>query len=385
MATSEMNDHKAVTFLFAPFRMDPSRRLLTRDGRSIALKPKEFDTLLALVEEDGRVVDKAELMARVWPDCYVAESSLAKNISVLRKSLGEAVIETHRGRGYRIALPIAKTASGSSSSQPDPVETALPQPPADNSPQAVRARTTTSPAPRWWTHKTVAASIAAALLFAFVAYRFIALKTATAHPMVKSILIVQSGGLDPLDEGFKLARADEGYIHVIRNLDNTGFDRWKVVTRDQNYYYWKLTEAEKQFALRTDWTLTCICALERGGGASDIDLGPGSGPRFDIGYLQEGDKYFVVLTTQISPNYEFHEKIEFPGVGDIDHPHAFQLRYDHVTRTASLWIDGQLKASGYRGHHQYQEDRGLMFGAATYRDVKQSSMVFREVRFEAKW
>jgi hypothetical protein len=58
------------------------------------------------------------------------------------------------------------------------------------------------------------------------------------------------------------------------------------------------------------------------------------------------------------------------------------LRYDHTTQTASLWIDGQERASGYRGHHQYQENYGLMFGAITYRDAKLASMVFREVRFE---
>ena len=53
-----MTDRKATTFVFSPFRMDPARRLLTRDGQPIALKPKEFDTLLVLVEEDGRVVTK---------------------------------------------------------------------------------------------------------------------------------------------------------------------------------------------------------------------------------------------------------------------------------------------------------------------------------------
>ena len=101
-----------------------------------------------------------------------------------------------------------------------------------------------------------------------------------------------------------------------------------------------------------------------------------------MAFLQEGQKLFVVLTKQISPQYEFEQKIEFPGVADVEHPHTYELRFDHLTQTASLWIDGQERASGYRGHHQYQENYGLMFGAATYRDAKQASMVFREVRFE---
>jgi hypothetical protein len=65
------------------------------------------------------------------------------------------------------------------------------------------------------------------------------------------------------------------------------------------------------------------------------------------------------------------------------YPHTYQLRYDHLSRTADLWIDGQLMASGYPGHHQFQEGLGLMFGAAIYQDAVTSSMVFRTVRFEA--
>ena len=199
---------------------------------------------------------------------------------------------------------------------------------------------------------------------------------------VRSILIQKVGGLDPLAEGFKLAKADEDYTHVLWNLEHTGFDRWRLVTHDQNFYYRKLTDVEKEFALERDWKLTCVCALEKGAGESDVDLGPASG-RFDINYFQEGNKYFVGLINQISPEITFDPKIEFAGVADVKHPHTYELRYDHTTQTASLWIDGQQRSTGYRGHHQYQENYGLMFGAAIYRTAKESSMVFRSVRFEA--
>ena len=371
-----MHDPKATTLVFAQFRMDPARRLLTRDGRPIALKPKEFDTLLVLVEEDGRVVDKDALMARVWPDSYVADGSVAKNISVLRKALGENVIETHRGRGYRITVPIAAVNSTDAASRAEHRQVL---------PDAGEVRSAGDAAPRAWTRPApLALAAAATLLLLFVVARFTAVNTAKARPAVHSIFIEKSGGLDPLDEGFKLARPEGAYTHIMRNRDNTGFDRWRMVTDDQNFYYRKLTDAEKEFALQHDWKLSCVASLEKGGGSSDVDLGPGIGPRFDMAYLQEGDKYFVVLTSQISPQYEFDQKIEFPGLADIDHPHTYELRFDHLTQTASLWIDGQQKASGYRGHHQYQENYGLMFGAATYRDAKQSSMVFRSVRFEAQ-
>jgi DNA-binding winged helix-turn-helix (wHTH) protein len=382
-----MTDRKATIFVFSPFRMDPARRLLTRDGQPIVLKPKEFDTLLALVEEDGHVVDKDDLLARVWPDCYVSDGSLAKNISILRRALGEDVIETHPGRGYRIRLPIARTFSARES-QPEQI----PGDPQWQSTQTSSETLGTSPArnekPRWRFRTAVVASAVAVLFFlAVAAYRFIAIETAKGHvadggvSSVKSILIEKSGGLDPIAEGFGLARP-MALTHVMPNSDNNGFDRWNLVTDDQNFYYRKLSDAEKEFALQHDWRLICVCALEKGSGFSDIDLGPGIGPRFDIGFDQEGDRYFVDLTKRISPQYEFDQRVEFPGVADIDHPHTYELRYDHTTRTASLWIDGQERASGYPGHHQYQENYGLMFGAITYRDVKLASMVFRQVRFE---
>ncbi len=371
-----MNDRAATTFVFPPFRMDPARRLLTRDGQAIVLKPKEFDTLLVLVEEDGRVVDKDELVSRVWTDSYVGDGSLARNISVLRKALGEDVIETHRGRGYRITLPISVA--------PDtPAPDAVPGREAIAPPLLADVR----PASRPWIRRGVMfASAATTVLIIFlIAVRFFAIKTAKAHPAaapIQSILIEKSGGLDPVDEGFKLARPDGGYTHVMRNVENNGFDRWRLRTRDQNSYNREFSDAEKQFLLEHNWTLTCVCALERGGGMSNVDLA-GVGPRFDIVYLQEGNKYYVALTKQISPQFEFEPKIEFPGVGDVDHPHTYQLRYDHLTRTASLWIDGQLMFSGYRGHHQFQTGFGLLFGAAIYRDANESSMVFRSVRLQS--
>lgn len=370
-------------FIFSPYRLDPEKRRLSREGQPVSLTPKEFDTLLVLVEASGKVVEREELISRVWPDSYVGDGSLARNISVLRKALGEEVIETLPRRGYRLTLPVVSVPAEERPSDPEPgpgVEASNLPVDASLSPRAHR-----------WKDKFFAGSvITAALLLSFVVLSFFAIKTAKAHHStasvtpVQSILIEKVGAIDPLDEGFRLAAADGNYTHVMRNLENNGYDRWKLITQDQNFYYRVLTDAEKDFALQKDWTLTCVCALEKGAGVSDVDLGPGIGPRFDMAYLQEGAKYYVALTSQISPSYEFAAKVEFPGVRDVDHPHTYQLRYDHLTRTASLWIDGQLMFSGYRGHHQFQQNTGLMFGGATYLDANESSIVFRSVRFEAK-
>src|SRR5215831_887573 len=74
---------------FGPFRLDRSEQLLLRNGEAIPLTPKALDLLLALVEGHGRLLEKGELLKKVWPDTFVEEANLASNISQLRKALGE--------------------------------------------------------------------------------------------------------------------------------------------------------------------------------------------------------------------------------------------------------------------------------------------------------
>lgn len=98
---------------FGPFRYDSAQRLLFRNDELIPLVPKAIDTLHALLERRGEVVSKAELMKAVWPDCVVEEVGLARNISLLRKALGddgEAYIETIAKRGYRFTADVVEPA-----------------------------------------------------------------------------------------------------------------------------------------------------------------------------------------------------------------------------------------------------------------------------------
>ncbi len=98
---------------FGPYRLElPTRRLL-RDGAPVALTPKAFDTLQALIERCDRVVDKSELMKLLWPDAFVEEANLSQTIFVLRKVLGEApggrqYIDTIPRRGYRFAADVVE-------------------------------------------------------------------------------------------------------------------------------------------------------------------------------------------------------------------------------------------------------------------------------------
>jgi Tol biopolymer transport system component len=104
---------------FGSFRLDPSEHILLRNGNIIPLTPKVFETLLVLVENSGHVVDKDELLKRVWSDSFVEETNLTKNISILRKTLGEKSIETMPKRGYRLAIPVKEIEKSAVKSESD--------------------------------------------------------------------------------------------------------------------------------------------------------------------------------------------------------------------------------------------------------------------------
>jgi DNA-binding winged helix-turn-helix (wHTH) protein/TolB-like protein/predicted Zn-dependent protease len=90
---------------FGPFHLDVDHHLLLREGQPVPLTPKAIETLLVLLANSGRVVDKRELMDLVWSDTFVEEGTLVQNIFTLRKALGDIggsqhYIETVPRRGY---------------------------------------------------------------------------------------------------------------------------------------------------------------------------------------------------------------------------------------------------------------------------------------------
>jgi TolB-like protein/DNA-binding winged helix-turn-helix (wHTH) protein len=96
---------------FGPFRVDTLRRLLLREGNPVRLPAKAFEILLVLLEGKGRLVEKDELMRRVWPDAVVEENNLTVNISALRRSLTESpgehrYVVTVPGRGYQFVADV---------------------------------------------------------------------------------------------------------------------------------------------------------------------------------------------------------------------------------------------------------------------------------------
>jgi DNA-binding winged helix-turn-helix (wHTH) protein/TolB-like protein/Tfp pilus assembly protein PilF len=111
-----MGQEENRSYEFGRFRLNTAERVLLREGEPVPLTPKVFDILITLVENSGRVVEKDDLMRRVWPSTFVEEGNLTQNVSLLRKALGESAggaqfIETVPRRGYRFVAPIAQSFS----------------------------------------------------------------------------------------------------------------------------------------------------------------------------------------------------------------------------------------------------------------------------------
>lgn len=105
-----MNKKAGRLYEFGPFRLDVSEHRLLHGQEIVPLGPKVFETLLVLIEHSGHVLEKNELMMKLWPDSFVEESSLTQNISLLRKALSHAgeeqFIETVPKLGYRFIAPV---------------------------------------------------------------------------------------------------------------------------------------------------------------------------------------------------------------------------------------------------------------------------------------
>jgi serine/threonine-protein kinase len=114
-----MHDLQSQNYEFGEFRIDAAKRLLKKeDNEIVPLTPKVFDLLLYLVQNNGKVIEKDELMTAVWTDSIVEENNLSQNISILRRILGEKrgehiFIATVPGRGYKFVAEVKENVSQS--------------------------------------------------------------------------------------------------------------------------------------------------------------------------------------------------------------------------------------------------------------------------------
>lgn len=153
-----------MTYRFGPFRYDAEQRLLFQGEQLVSLEPKALETLHVLLEHQGRVVEKTRLMELVWPDAHVEEVGLARNVSLLRKTLGDesdgsSYIETVPRRGYRFAAEVTRDA---------------PADPPAGSPAGTGLVGKAPPVPRSWTGqwRWALAGLAALLVVALIYDQF---------------------------------------------------------------------------------------------------------------------------------------------------------------------------------------------------------------------
>ncbi len=115
-----MGEEASLVYEFGEFRLDPAQRILARNGEPVALWPKVFDTLVFLVQGNGRILEKEELIQAIWPKIFVEEGNLTQNIFILRKILGDdrngnGFIQTIPRRGYKFVAEVRKAQAGTES------------------------------------------------------------------------------------------------------------------------------------------------------------------------------------------------------------------------------------------------------------------------------
>src|SRR6266404_6539122 len=113
MSVQKVGSPSAIRLRFGPFELNVAERSLKKANQVIPLGGRAYDILIALLENAGQVVGKAELIARAWPDVTVEEGSLRVHLSALRKALGDGqfgnkYIASTQGHGYSFIAPVAR-------------------------------------------------------------------------------------------------------------------------------------------------------------------------------------------------------------------------------------------------------------------------------------
>lgn len=133
-------------YKFGPYCLDMEERVLRRGEEPLTLPPKDLETLLVLVERAGHIVDKEELLEKVWPGVFIEEGNLSRRIFNLRQVLGDGTdgqkyIETIPRRGYRFVAELQKDADEDAAPLAASQESAAPAPdPKQITPRPTRTR-----------------------------------------------------------------------------------------------------------------------------------------------------------------------------------------------------------------------------------------------------
>jgi len=214
-------------YFFGEFRLDARQRALFRQQELIALTPKSLETLLFLVERHGQIVDKKEILEAVWPETFVEEVSLARNVSLLRKALsdhqeGHAFIETIPKRGYRFVAPVEVEDLPSTQTELAPI-------PESHSPKPGIPPRLGIPSFR---HKWVWALAVAGICTGVLGWIYLRQRPARPHPLIV-VLPVQNLTGDATREYV----ADGLTEQLIAQLGSLGSDKLSVIARTSAMSY----------------------------------------------------------------------------------------------------------------------------------------------------
>ncbi len=214
-----MKQQEPQMYEFGEFRLDVGKRRLTRrNGEAIPVTSRVFETLLYLVRNTGSTVVKEELMSAVWGDTFVEENNLNKNISKLRRILGDKpgendYIATVAGKGYQFVADVREVTE-QSTPQPEfiPETQDIPLVPA---PQVDSSRQPS----RFWLFALAVVCLFGLTSFAFYVWR--ENPTSSADGAVKSVAVLPFKSLlaDQRNEALELGMAD-AMIAKLSGVDN---------------------------------------------------------------------------------------------------------------------------------------------------------------------
>ncbi len=250
MGTSLKTKH---IYRFGAYRLDTEEKVLVREGQPVALPPKDLETLVVLVERAGHIVEKEELLEKVWPGVFIEENNLARRVFNLRQVLGDApdgrkYIETVPKRGYRFI--------GSVQERDDSSESSVPAPPPIDSPQ---------PAPRLkrrkilWVWALAAALVVAASL---LAQRFWRAGNASPQRVMLAVLPFENLSGDANEDYFSDGLTEE----MIAQLGQVQPSRLGVIARTSIVHYKNTKESIAQIGRELGVGYVMEGSVRRAGG-----------------------------------------------------------------------------------------------------------------------
>jgi TolB-like protein/DNA-binding winged helix-turn-helix (wHTH) protein/cytochrome c-type biogenesis protein CcmH/NrfG len=238
---------------FGSFRLDTEEKVLMRDRQAVPIPPKDLETLLVLVERAGHIVQKDELMEKVWPGVFIEEGNLSRRVFNLRQVLGEGpdgrqFIETVPKRGYRFVGLVLEQGEGEDASALKPARSDQRQ----SSTRTNRRRSV-------WMWTIAAVLLAAALL---LSYRFWPARNSSSQMVMLAVLPFENLSGDANEDYFADGLTEE----MIAQLGQVQPTRLGVIARTSIVRYKHTTETIAQISHELGVNYVLEGSVRRGSG-----------------------------------------------------------------------------------------------------------------------